>query len=519
VIYQFDDCALDVERRELRRSSVLVSVEPQVFNLLIFLIKNRERVVTRDEVFQAVWHGRIVSESVLSTRINAARNAIGDSGAEQRLIRTLRRQGLRFVGTARESGDMAPSREMRQITMLPPRHPLSIDGAPEIVIYPFRNLTGEPRAQCVVDGLTEEITIAFARLGWFKVIARNRTSLVPIGPEQIARGPRYELKGSLRQADGKARATVQIVDALSEYQIWASRYDSDLEDVFAIQDEITSNVIQAVADRLYAAELTRGMPKTQESRTVWQSIVHAISLINTRRKLQVAAAESLLLKAVSIEPTSVPALSLLSFIATLRVHLGWRSRADTVPAAWRIAERATSLNPEHSWAHLALGYAAIYRRPEEAVRSLEHALKLDSQFTTAHYLLALASNYAGDHESAFRHADMADGPKCYDLLAYGNPAAADNVRATICFMAGRHRDGIAFARKALEQSPRQTPAYRQLAMNCAFAGETHAATAALAAVKRLSPNLKQWISESSSLWSRQEDYQKYVEAFRVAGLR
>ena len=100
--YLFEDCLLDTTRRELRREADLVPVEPKVFDLLVYLIANRERVVTKDDLLAAVWGGRIVSESALTTRLNAARSAIGDSGEEQRLIKTLPRKGFRFVGAVRE---------------------------------------------------------------------------------------------------------------------------------------------------------------------------------------------------------------------------------------------------------------------------------------------------------------------------------------------------------------------------------------------------------------------------------
>ena len=103
MLYSFEDFVLDSDRRELRCRTGLVALEPQVFDLLEYLIRNRERVATKDDLLAAVWGGRIVSESVLTTRINAARSAIGDSGKDQRFIRTLPRKGLRFVGEVREA--------------------------------------------------------------------------------------------------------------------------------------------------------------------------------------------------------------------------------------------------------------------------------------------------------------------------------------------------------------------------------------------------------------------------------
>src|SRR5229473_2021206 len=105
MIISFDDCEIDVERREFRRAQIAVHVEPQVFDLLVYLAQNRDRVVSKDEIFASIWEGRIVSDSTLTSRINAARRAVGDSGRNQKLIRTIPRKGLRFVGDVRIGGD------------------------------------------------------------------------------------------------------------------------------------------------------------------------------------------------------------------------------------------------------------------------------------------------------------------------------------------------------------------------------------------------------------------------------
>ena len=133
--YLFGDCVLDTDRRELRRGTALVAVEPQVFDLLAHLVRNRDRVVSKDELLAAIWHGRIVSESALFNRINAARSAIGDTGGKQRLIKTLPRKGLRFIAEVRE--DRAASSHRT-----PPASPsLPLPDRPSIAVLPFTNMT------------------------------------------------------------------------------------------------------------------------------------------------------------------------------------------------------------------------------------------------------------------------------------------------------------------------------------------------------------------------------------------
>ena len=170
--FLFGEYTLDAARRELCRRSEPIAVEPQVFDLLVYLIENRDRVVSKDDLIGAVWAGRIVSDSTLTSRINAARKAIGDSGDKQELIRTMARKGLRFVGEPR-STDI----ERADATALPPdqiREPLTPrSDRPAIAVLPFTNMSGDSEQEYFSDGITEDIITALSKLRWFFVIARN----------------------------------------------------------------------------------------------------------------------------------------------------------------------------------------------------------------------------------------------------------------------------------------------------------------------------------------------------------
>jgi DNA-binding winged helix-turn-helix (wHTH) protein len=168
--YSFEDCVLDLGRRELTREGKLISVEPQVFDLLQYFIENRERVVSRDDLIAGVWNGRIVSESALSTRINAVRSAIGDSGEQQRLIKTFPRKGLRFVGAVSESE--APAQSMA-LPADPAKTSIPTEFGPSVAVLPFTNMSGDPEQEYFADGMAEEIITALSRCNSLLVIARN----------------------------------------------------------------------------------------------------------------------------------------------------------------------------------------------------------------------------------------------------------------------------------------------------------------------------------------------------------
>src|SRR5258705_6630750 len=147
----FESYAFDTDRRELHRGADVVTIAPQVFDLLDYLIRNRERVVSKDDLIDAIWNGRIVSDAALTTRLNVARSAIGDSGGEQRLIKTLPRKGFRFVGQVLEAQGAAGA-AVTDNPIEPPKPALTLPDKPSIAILPFANLSSDPEQDYFADG-------------------------------------------------------------------------------------------------------------------------------------------------------------------------------------------------------------------------------------------------------------------------------------------------------------------------------------------------------------------------------
>jgi DNA-binding winged helix-turn-helix (wHTH) protein len=202
--YLFEEYAFDTDRRELHRGADVVSVAPQVFDLLDYLIRNRERVVSKDDLINAIWNGRSVSDAALTTRLNAARTAIGDSGEEQHLIKTLPRKGFRFVGPVREV-QWAAGGEVANNPVEPTKPALTLPDKPSIAILPFTNLSADPEQDYFADGMVEDIITALSRFKALFVIARNSSFTYKgrtVDVKQIGRelGVRYVLEGSVRKA-------------------------------------------------------------------------------------------------------------------------------------------------------------------------------------------------------------------------------------------------------------------------------------------------------------------------------
>ena len=282
---RFGNYELDVERRELRRGAAAVHVEPQVFDLLVYLVENRDRVVSKDDLIAAVWGGRIVSDSTLTSRINAARKAVGDTGGDQKVIRTIARKGLRFIGDVLpQTGDAEPPEAAGPLHEIhePPRSALPLPDRPAIAVLPFTNMTGDPQQDYFSDGVSEDIITALSKLRWFFVIARNSSFIYKdravhmrqIGDEL---GVGYVVEGSVRRSGDRLRITAQLNDVSTGSHIWAERYDRDIADVFAVQDEITDAIVAAIEPQLYAAENFHAKRKPPDSMDAWDLVMRALS--------------------------------------------------------------------------------------------------------------------------------------------------------------------------------------------------------------------------------------------------
>ncbi len=258
--YAFDDCVLDADRRELRRSGQLRAVEPKVFDFLLHLVSNRERVVSRDDLIAYVWNGRIVSESSLASCISAARAAIGDTGEAQRLIKTLPRKGIRFVGRVQEEGvakTAGVAAPVDGLRMTPARADF-----PSIAILPFANMSGEAEQDYFADGMADEIITALSRCPWLLVIARNSSFTYKgrsVDVRHVGRdlGARYVLEGGVQRSGQRLRLTTQLVDASSGAHMWADRFEGEMDDIFSLQDRITERVVAAMEPKLQFAEIER----------------------------------------------------------------------------------------------------------------------------------------------------------------------------------------------------------------------------------------------------------------------
>ena len=520
----FGEYEIDFERRELRRAKTPVHVEPQVFDLLVYLVQNRDRVVSKEDLIASVWGGRIVSDSTLTSRINAARNAVGDSGKDMKLIRTIARKGLRFVGTVRvqPNGD-----EPAQATAPPPdqireqtRPALPLPDRPAIAVLPFTNMTGDPAQEYFSDGISEDIITALSKLRWFFVIARNSSFIYKekaVHMKQIAEelGVGYVVEGSVRRGGERVRITAQLNDVATGSHLWAERYDRDLADVFAVQDEITEAIVAAIEPQLYAAENFRAKRKPPDSMDAWDLVMRALSHYWRVTRQDNVVAQALLEKATAIDPNYGQALGVLATTHTFSAHMGWADMAKVAPIAERAALAAILADGEDPWAHHALGCVYLFsRRFDDSLAEFEMALRLNPNFSLAQGYYGLALSYCGRWEEAdvaARRALRLSPRDPFSAVYYGIAAYAQ-------FSGRNYDEAIRLSREGIRQRNDFVGAHRVLTAAAGMAGQANIARVALRELRRAQPNISlDWIASQMPI-KVEADREHYLEGFRRAGL-
>ena len=522
--FLFSDHTLDTERRELRRGSEPIAVEPQVFDLLVYLVQNRDRVVSKDDLIASVWGGRIVSDSTLTSRINAARKAVGDSGGDQKLIRTIARKGLRFVGAVRTQPNGV---EPAQASAPPPdetheqsRPLLPLPDRPAIAVLPFINMSGDPEQEYFSDGITEDIITALSKLRWFFVIARNSSFVYKgkaVHMKQVAEelGVGYVVEGSVRKGGDRVRITAQLNDVATGSHIWAERYDRGLADVFAVQDEITEAIVAAIEPQLYAAENFHAQRKPPDSMDAWDLVMRGLSHYWRVTRQDNVVAQALLEKAINIDPNYGQALGVLAASYTFSAHMGWADMATVVPIAERAALAAIRADSEDPWAHHALGSVYLFsRRFDDSLAEFELALRLNPNFSLAQGYYGVTLSYCGRWEEgdlAARRALRLSPRDPYSAIYYG-------VAAYSQFIGRNYDEAMRLCREAIRQRSDFVGAHRVLTAAAGMAGQDDVAKLALQELRRAQPNISlAWISDQMPI-KLDADRDHYLEGFRRAGL-
>ena len=408
-----------------------------------------------------------------------------------------------------------------QVEKLPaqPVVALPLPDKPSIAVLPFANMSGDPEQEYFADGMVEEISTALSRIRWFFVIARNSTftykgHAVDVKQVGCELGVRYVLEGSVRKSGNRIRITAQLVEAATGNYVWAERYDRDLADIFAVQDEITERVVAAIEPELYAAEHVRSQSKPPDSLDGWECVIRALSLIGQGTRDENTEAEALCRRAIAVAPGYGRAHSLLAW-ALLRRTVWSGDLQTVVPEISAETQTALAIDDRDPWAHLAQGM--LQQRlghPGEAARSARRALELNPNFALAHAFLASALGRQGAYQKAVNCAEHALRLSPRDrLVGY----YASLAMAQVHFAGERYPECVIWTRNMIEKSPEYLPGHFFLTAALAMAGDLAAAAEARGTLLRLRPEFSlTWMNENARQTGKLAE--RLCEGLRKAGV-
>jgi TolB-like protein/Flp pilus assembly protein TadD len=373
-------------------------LEPQVFDLLVYLLKNRDRVTSKDDLIAGIWGGRIVSDSTLHSRINAVRKAIGDNGRDQKFIRTFARKGIRFVGEVTEGSAGPP------VTPSP-----TMDDRPIFAVLPFKNLSDDPAHEYFADGLSEDLIAALGSWCRFPVICRHSSfiykgravDIIEAGREL---GARYLLEGSVRKSGNRLRITASLTDATTGLQLWADRYDREIGDVFAVQDEITARIAAAIEPKLLHHEQGHAAVNTKTSPAAYDLVQRGNWHHNKFTAADAEEAQRLFSAAIDAEPNYARAYSSMASTKFWAAQMGWAEDPQTaLEAALELARKAIALDDQDARGHFHLSQALLWlRRHDDAIAEARRAIALNPSLVQAHAVLGYALDCIGEFEEALK---------------------------------------------------------------------------------------------------------------------
>lgn len=420
MIYRFGEIELDTVKYELRVDGQVRPLERQVYALITLLVENRERLVTTDELIEKVWDGRIVSDAAVASRIKSARQALGDDGKTQRCIRTLPRQGFRFVAdvsvqrqaTARAESAPAPARQ-------------SAPARPSIAVLPLRTL-GEPGPYgAIAEALPHDLILELSRLRWLMVTARGSSFRVRDAgddPLEIGRllGVRYVLRGTIEFAGRRLAISVELADCRDGSIVWAERYAGALADVHGFRGEIVARILAALEIRIPLHEANLARLAVSDNLDAWSSYHLGLQHLYRFNRVDNTAAAELFRRAVTLDPEFARAHAGLSFVHFQTAFLHHTDHVEPeIDHARRFAERGFELDPLDPFVNFAMGRTFwLAGDLESSLSWLERATDISPNYAQGIYARGWTETLSGQSSDGRAHVDLAMRLSPLDPLHY-----------------------------------------------------------------------------------------------------
>ena len=514
LVVHFGDCELDLAGFELRRGGQVCQVEPQVLEVLSYLVRNPNRLITKSDLIEHVWGGRIVSDSTLASRLKSARRAIGDDGEHQKLIRTVHGRGVRFVGEIRaEPGPETKPAAARNTT----GGRMALDSArPAIAVLPFANIGGDPEQSYFVDGLTEDIITDLARFGHLRVVARSscfRYREFGDDLQKVCRelGADYVVTGSVRRRGSQLRLSAQLMAADSPNQLWAERFDRNTEDVFVVADELVGTIAATLAGRVRSAGSARVKRKPPANLVAYESVLRAqaalVAIDDDHEKDDV---RRLFEQALISDPDYPRAHAGLAIVLVRDWYRDSKVGQAALDLALDHAQRAVALDSHDNECQETLGWVLLQRRQFDlAEQHYRRAIELNPHSPDELASMGSACSYLGRPSEGIGWFELA---KRTD--PYFDPPWYWNLLGVTYFNARRYDDALE-AFSDCTSPPAWVRAY--MAATHALAGRVEEAHALAAKIAADAPGFSAGNLIRKEPYKNPADQQHLIDGLRKAG--
>ena len=542
--YQFSEFEIDLGQQELRRLGEAVRIEPQVFDLIVHLVRHHDRIVSKDELIETIWNGRIISEAALSSRINGARRALGDNGNDQALIRTVHKRGFRFVGDVQAID--APVTDSRAAPLAPEKSDgisgrVSVSAEvsrlddivsesvraeaitrSSIAVIPFGNMSDDPENDYFSYGLTEDIIRLLARNRWLSVISRHSTIAFQgrvVDAREIGEllGVRYVMVGSVRKNRDAVRITAELVRAADGKQLWADKYDLQLEYIFDIQEEMARQIAATIEPELSKVEQQLAARKAPENLDAWDCYQRGLWNLWRFTTPGFDSAETYFQRAIDADPNFARGHGALSYVNLQRAFIDEPSdRTARLETALRQGRHAVALDELDCFCHCALGRVlAVTHQNEEALATLDVSLELNPSFAQAYFAQGFNMLWHGRELEAETLLDRAIMLSPRD----SHIAAFHHVRSWTHFSLGEYDIAVEFARRATRQPNTTYQAFATLAASLGHLGDRAQAETAAAEVLQRKPNYSIETARQELFFCNDTDFiKRFADGLRIAGI-
>lgn len=425
--YSFDGFTLDVDRGLLLAAENDVAIEPRAFALLALLVMNHDRMVSKDEIIENVWDGRIVSDAAISTVIKTTRRVLGDDGVAQKFIRTVRGRGVRFVGTL---CDRAPVRILSPDDAAAPVDTPTHSTRPSIAVLPFRLVGYSQNYSAIADAIPAELISCLSRLRWLTVVSRGSTFRFRQESPDLtaihdALGARYCLTGLVEIFGAVIAVSVELSDTRSQAVVWSERFSGTVSDVNETRNDIVTHVISALELHvpLHEAERARLIPP--ENLDAWGIYHLGLQHMYRFNRVDNQIAAELFERATLLEPGFARAFAARSFTSFQTAFLKYKTDPQAeIDDARRFAEKSMELDPVDPFANFTLGRAHwLLGDPEAGMPWIERSVELSPNFAHGFYAHGWADAMAGRGTKALVQLERAIALSPLDPFLYAMQAA------------------------------------------------------------------------------------------------